>query len=288
MKVSILFNCQHRMLADVLRLVRPDIEVVDTLINGLWNDGQRDAVADALADCDLVLSLPLGPDWGRLASAALRDEGRRVIMLPAFSFAGFHPDTIYVQGEAAAIKGFTDDYHSRIAVAGFLEGYSVARTAGLYNALVMGRAGYFSSFAEERLLLCQSFAAYGIHIEPLLDAWATRGCFMHSVNHPKHWCYADVALALCQHAGLAGDGVAVDAALVNDDLSLGPTHPVLSPLARRLGVAAETHFKPVASVPYPAVPLERFIELEVECFAAVPVVQLEAASGVATLRGAIR
>lgn len=285
MKVGIIFNCQHRMLAEVLRQVRPDIEVKDYDLAGLLADPAfGGAVLEEMAGCDQVLSLQLGESFGRFASSALRGRVRHLTVLPAFTFAGFHPDMIYIESTNGMVEGFTAAYHSRLAVAGFLEGLTPAQTTALYNALVMGRAGYFDVYAQERALLGQLLASFGIDLEPMLGRWAARGCFMHSINHPRHWCYADVALGLCQHAGLAAADAVVDADQISDALGQHASHPVLPPLARRLGVPAEAAFKPAWPHADRAVPLERFVELEFECFAQVAAEDLARATGVAALR----
>lgn len=288
MKVGILFHCQHRMLADVLRMARPDLDVIDYDIGSLAeNAARQEAGIAALAQCDVVLSLHLDHSWGTLATDTLTDVLPRTIILPGFGFAGFHPDTVYVRTSGGYLPGFTHYYHSRIALAGFLDGRTALETAELFNALVMGRAGYLSAFEHERMLVCQSFERFGIDLKPHFDRWMERGCFMHSVDHPKGWCYADVALALLQYAGLVDRRATLDPAGIADGLRFHPTHPVLSPLARRLGVPAENSFKPSHPNEEHAVTLDRFIELEFECFAGASRSDLEAAPGVATLRAVL-
>ena len=288
MRIGILFNCQHRVLADVLRLARPDFEVVEYDIGQLRLDhAARDQALETLAGCDRVLSLYLEPADGPLGSEALHETARRLIILPGFSFGGFHPDTVYVHTAQGFLDGVTDHYHSRIAVAGFLAGRGVGGTVSLYNSLVMGRAGYFTAYGRERMLVCQVFDRFGIDLNPLFERWAGQGCFMHSVNHPKVWCYADVALALCRHAGFVNRDATFDFSAMQDGLAVFATHPILPPLARRLGLPAEHRFKPFAATEDHAVNLERFVELEFERFEHAVRADLEATPGVATLRAVL-
>ena len=274
------------MLAAVLRQVRPDIEVVDYNFGALIQDEASELAAmEVLSGCDTVLSLYMPAEHGRLANDAVRTQMRELIVLPGFSFGGFHPDMIYVDTSEGKLGGFTHHYHSRIALAGFLLGRPADDTVGLYNALVMGRAGYFDAYAQERDLACQEFARFGIDINPLFDAWAGQGCFMHSINHPKPWCYAPVVLEQLRVAGLAGAAARVDPTLIDDDMRCHPTHPVLAPLARRLGIPAETGFKPFHMIEDHSISLQHFIALEYEAFAPVPREELERAAGVATLCG---
>ncbi|MBC7432404.1 MAG: hypothetical protein H7345_10095 [Rubritepida sp.] len=284
MKLGVLFNCQHRMLAETLRLTIPGAEVTDYDIGQLRQDeALRGPALEDLASCDRVLSLYLGAEDGPLGSEAMRETMRGFTILPGFSFGGFHPDTVYIHTAHGYLDGFTHHYHSRLAVAGFLAGRTVRETTQLYNALIMGRAGYFSAFAQERMLVCQVFDQFGIDLNPMFDRWAGGGCFMHSINHPKAWCYVDVAVALARHAGLIGPETTLDPHLVSDELRFHPTHPVLPPLARRLGVPAEARFKPSRPHEHHAVPLERFVELEFERFGHAERHELEGTPGVGSL-----
>ncbi len=275
------------MLAEAVRQTAPGAEVVDYDIGQLrLHESLRAPAHQSLASCDQVLSLYLGAEDGPLASETMYESMRRFTVVPGFSFGGFHPDTIYVHTSQGYLDGFTHHYHSRLALAGYLAGRSVPETARLFNTLVMGRAGYFDAYAQERALVCQVFDRFGIDLNPLFERWAAAGeCFMYSINHPKAWCYADVALTLCRYVGLADADSTVDPALISDDLRFHPTHPVLPPLARRLGVAAEDLFKPTRPYEEHAVQLERFVELEFERFGHVARDELLTAPGVATLCG---
>lgn len=277
------------MLAQTLRLARPDLEVVDYDIGQMRREGHLIAPLIAeLGGCDQVLSLSLGSEDGPLCSEVLHEAVRRLTILPPFAFGGFHPDMIYVHTAQGYLDGFTHHYHSRIALAGFLAGRSVRETAALYNALVMGRGGYFSAFAQERHLICQLFERFSLELAPLFERWTARGRFMHSINHPMPWCYADVALLLLRYAGLVSHDAVVDSAMIPDGLALHPTHPVLPPLAHRLGIEPETHFKPAHPMEVHAVQTEDFVHLEFERFAHAARHELEAAPGVASLRAALQ
>lgn len=287
MKLGILFNCQHFVLSEVARRTLPGTEIIDYDLGPLRHDDAKRQVALAeLATCDQVLALKLGADYGELASDAIRPFMRRLTLLPAFSFGGFHPDMIYVPTPEGYLYGFTHHYHSRIALAGFLSGRSVNETISLYNALVMARAGYFHAYAHEMSLACSLYDPCGIDLRPMFERWARRGCFMHSINHPKSWCNAELCLAMLRYAELLGD-VELDFDSIPDPLLIHPTHPVLPPLASRLGVQAGTGFKPFHPTEDHSVPLERFVELEYDAFMAAGTEPLNAAPGVAGLRGVI-
>jgi hypothetical protein len=81
-------------------------------------------------------------------------------------------------------------YHSRIAIAGFLAGFLVEETMALFNKLVFSRLGYLDAFHQSRLFLINQFKTIGVDLTPYIDAWAARGCFMNSLNHPKFMFFA--------------------------------------------------------------------------------------------------
>jgi hypothetical protein len=110
-----------------------------------------------------------------------------------------------------------------------------------------------------------------------------RGCFMHSLNHPKNWAFADLGLAMCRMAGLVDDHVAIDPDAILDDLARHAAHPVLPPLARRLGLAGSTLFKPGHPTQMNHLSLEDFVEEEYKAFAAASRAELEAVPMVSNL-----
>ncbi len=283
MRIGIMFSCQHRMLADVLRHARPGCEVVSYDVASLGDPAVQGPVAADLVACDHVLSIYTAEAMGPLALAALRARAPALTELPSFSFGGFHPDTVYVPTARGFLDGPTHHYHSRIAIGGYLAGFAPRQTAGLYNALVFGRLGYFQAFLHERIMACQLFAQFDIAIEPLFERWMARGCFMHSVNHPKGWAFADIGLAIGRKAGLLDEAARVDPDAIIDDLALHAAHPLLPPLARRLGLAGDTMFQRGHSGARRPLPMDAFLEAEYEAFAGATRQELEAVPFVSSL-----
>jgi len=270
------------MLAAALRHLIPDCEVEHHDLSMLHDPGNQHAVAEAYGSCDHVISVRAAPEFGPLQDDVLATRVKALHFFPGLVFGGFHPDTVYVPGGHGMLPGLTQHYHSRIAIGGFLAGRDEVATAALYNALVFGRLGYFDAYARERALAGWHFAQDGIAIEPLIDRWRERGCFMHSTNHPMAWAYADVAVAICRRIGLIDATAPADPGEIVDDLAMHSTHPVLPPLAARLGVPAQSQFK----LPGHAgrqVALEEFLAAEFEAFATAPREDLLAVPGVPEL-----
>jgi hypothetical protein len=237
MKIAVLFNCQGRGLTAALQAMLPDASVDYFAQSG---GAERAAVAAALSQYDHVVSIPLGPLAGSLASRKLRGATRHFISLPAIGFSGFHPDQIYVRRGRRNLTTVTGDYHSRIAVAGFLAGLGAPETASLYNRLVFARLGYFDMYESEFVLLAERFSQYGHDATELLAS--LRGwCFMHSVNHPKPRALIGLARLACRAIGATPR--AIDDDSVPDDLRAHPAHPVFEDVAKAAGVAPEGAFR---------------------------------------------
>ncbi len=283
MKIGILFSCQYRLLADAVRAALPHAEVLDFEAGPLLDPSLRQPVVTALRGCDHILAIPTPPEYGALATQEMEGWAASLTLVPSFAFAGFHPDMAYIMTAQGFLDGPTHHYHSRIAMAGYLTGRTVRQTMGLYNALVFGRCGYFEIFAVERRMVVDLYAQFGMAIDPFFDRWMQRGCFMHSVNHPVGWAYADLGLAICRRAGLIGVDVTIDPDLIGDDLLQNAAHPLLPPLARRLGLVGSTSFTPGQPSAIRHLGLEQFLEHEYATFAQASRAELEAVPVMSTV-----
>lgn len=245
MRIGVIYNCQGEGVAAGLRALLPNEEVVDFIANRLpAGEAARQELASVLLTCDAVISSGFAQDWGPLADKSLRPRLKQYHVLPVVAFTGFHPDQIYVRDDAGnPVQGPTGDYHSRIAVAGYLGGLDVAETVELYNKLAFRRLGYFDTFSQQSALLTEFFGKLNIDAIPLLRRWLTGGCFMHAINHPKNNVLLDIARAACARLRLVPARDEVDEALLGDALAKGPTHPVFLDIATAAHVAAEGAFR---------------------------------------------
>jgi hypothetical protein len=279
-KIGVIFNCQHEGIAAGLRALLPHAEVIN-FPAAILPDAIEAERAAALNACDHLVITGMGPQHGRLSSDALQRTGRHVILLPPFAFAGYHPDSCYVFNDGAIVPGVTGDYHSRLAMLGFLAGLSAADTAALYYDLAFARLGYFTRFAEEAAVLAERLSACGLDGPALLRRWTASGCFVHSINHPKIRVLLDYARFVCARIGATPREV--DPATVPDGLASGPTHPVFPAIAARLGIPPEGCFSRGADAfgRHAAMPLEPFVAASFACLDAAREADVLAADGVA-------
>jgi hypothetical protein len=287
MKIGVVFNCQHEGIAASLRALLPQAEVINFPATVLPEPAEV-ARAAVLNACDHLVITGMGPHHGRLSSEALLRTGRHVIMLPPFAFAGYHPDSCYVFSEGAIVPGVTGDYHSRLALLGFLAGLSVADTTELYHDLAFARLGYFSRFAEECVVLTERLAACGMDGPELVRRWTASGCFVHTINHPKIRVLLDYARFVCTRIGVVPRET--DLAMVPDALAAGPAHPVFPGIAARLGIPPEGCFSTGADAlgRHAGMQLTPFVAASFQRFSTIPEADLHAVDGVADGLAALR
>ena len=286
MKIGVLFNCQTLSIAQSLRALLPDHDIVHYRFADVAASPATIAeAADALQACQAVITTTTGARLGAADPAALAKTGVRILKIPHLVFGGYHPDSCYSPDPTRGIVGPTERFHSRIAACAFLGGLDVEDTIALYSKLPFARLGYFDRFAEQRATMIDQWAGYGIDLAPWFARWAASGCFMHSMNHPKIIALHGVAQIVCGKLGLSPREP--DADLPPDPMLTFASHPVYPVLAEFLGVAPEAHFRPPAVAARPASPLDlqTFLTRSFAAFAAAHRATLRGLDGVS---GAMR
>ncbi len=242
MKIGVHFNCQNDGIASSLRALLPGAEVINYHSALDLSEAVQVERAAALNACDHVITSHFDARHGLLSAEALRRSARQCHVLPGFGFGGYQPDMCYVRGDGQTLASCTGEYHSRIAVAGYLAGLSAQDTVALYNRLVFSRLGYFAAYEAQVTLLCSLWAREGVEMEPKLRRWAAQGCFTYSLNHPKMIVLLDIACIACARMGVEPVQSTIDPASLPDRLGRGPMHPVFPEIAAALGIAPEGCF----------------------------------------------
>jgi hypothetical protein len=288
-KIAILSSSQHESLRVALAALLPGAQLASFDVGPAQRDEPaRARIAAALQACDHVVTVPLPSTCGALGTAALREAPPRVHLLPSLQFGGFHPDVVTLRLDHDFIAGPTGHSHSRIAIAGFLAGLPPRETAGLYNRLAFARLGYLNRFGEQRALLIERFAPYGIALEAPFEAWLARGCFMHDVGHPRMRVMLDLARAACTLMGLAPAPVPEEAALP-DPLSAFAIHPVFPDIAAAIGVPPSGAFRPALrpGASPRVMGAEAFVRASHDAYARLPLSVLRRADGVPAAMAAL-
>ena len=245
MKIGILSNCQHLGLANSIRALRPAIQVISFEIVLVALQGREIPTMEALGTCDVVIVDP-SPGCPPTLSEEKLKSGTKVLKIPPVLFSGYHPDTIYISTAIGRLQvpAACGPYQSRLTVASYLLGYSPDETRALFNTFIFGELGYFEEYAKSRALLEKAFRECGLDIGPLFPGWAKRGCFMHSIDHPKIYVLFDIARLACQAMGLEVDPRDGRIEMILDNLMAGhPAMPVYPDIAHATGCDGHTMFK---------------------------------------------
>jgi hypothetical protein len=201
----------------------------------------------------------------------------KIVVVPVIVFSGYHPDLVYVGQGDKRIVGPLGDYHSSIALYGYLANLSVAETRLLFCGEIFEHLGFFDHWDAAKAWLLQESTnstrsgllggPQAFPVDVWFDAWVRRGCFMHSINHPKVSVAADLARGIL--AALKIDGArGSPEAFAYDDLADQPTWPVYPEIAGRHGIPGDYQFKLAAQPNKPVrfLPLEEFIERSFEAY----------------------
>ena len=199
-KIAVLGNCQAAGFAASLRAWMQDATVHVKSEANLSIDGpeKNSAFVDYLAECDVIFlqemfrSKYLSPDLiDKIAGET------RTTLYPRIIHTGFHPDCIYVHKANQYVRTPMGQYNSALGLAGFLEGLSVQRTAGLFNKHSFAKLNYLTSRLKADHLFDKQLAALGYTMAPFADR-----SFMHTINHPKIEVLHSFARQAIDKAGL--------------------------------------------------------------------------------------
>jgi hypothetical protein len=168
----------------------------------------------------------------------------KVVLYPCVEFLAYHPDLVYIHDavERGHFAGPGGHYNSAIALLAWKAGLSVADALRLYRRDIFRRLGYFDFWESSCADLRAEGEAAGVPLGPMLERWIERGCFMHSVNHPKLFVMADVIAHLLGQLGIpAVPGNPIQ--YVRDYLADSIVWPVYPELGESLGVPGDYVFK---------------------------------------------
>ena len=263
--IAVVGNCQSAALARAIRFFVPGSTVqVFTLDELPGRFAGSEAMLAELDKYGLVVAQPYGPDhFPELDGARLKTLRDRVIQFPSVEFSAFHPDCIYVVSHRDGLHFVPSplgDYNSALALLGYNLGLSVDETVGLFNEDVYERAGYFRVWGLSEEVLLGAGRAVGFPIERLYHSWMRRGCFMHSVNHPKLFVIADVAGALLEQGGIPMVCRSVENHLPDQAL-FSSVWPIYPEIGRRMGLEGTYLFKKptVSDEQSPIITLQEFV-----------------------------
>ena len=247
-RIAVMGNCQARGVAQALRVLAPEAQVVLLPMGRLTRDHRSlAAFSAALRGYDHVFVMPFAgffPDGGSMELVSTLPSLR---VFPGIVFPAFHPDAVYVgeigsQASTRLLPSPLHTYHSAIALFGFLRGLDRQRIVALFRSDVFERLGYLDMWPLATAELLAYAASVGFPLEAEFVRWSRRGAFMHTFNHPNLSVLGDVAARLLRESGLTPAELPLDAYLA-DELLKDVVWPVYEPVAARYGVKGSYLFK---------------------------------------------
>ena len=231
MNILIVGNCQSGGFARVFKKMLPN----DTISAFTISNKNLPPILASAVESDIIFSQGIlnRTKTSDQIEEALAKAGN-VHRIPRILFNGYFPDITFIPGLTSRNSASPADYHSAIAIAGYLDGRSPKDTARLYNPFVFASLGYFDAFDIAREVLLKHCMDLGLDMSAKFDSWGANGPFMYAINHPSIRVISDIAFAAAEKAGLAPDRVDPDGIL--DNLKLALNWPIYPGIAKKLGV----------------------------------------------------
>jgi hypothetical protein len=266
-KILIIGNCQVAVVAKLIEAMSADTSTVSIVMESAAFEGMQSGNLDLggyVTECDyIIVQGQYKAVISELASKFPESASKQRI-IPAISYTAYHPDMGYIaRADGSHFSGATGDYHSLLCFWAWQKGYTAQETIALFNSQNFDVLGYFSHKATADKFLTDLGNGMGIDMRPFLRRWAAKGCFMHSLNHPKLYVMADIA----RHV-LSRESIAFAPSIenyVSDDLANHPCWDVFPEIARKFNIEGCYSFKQprhmgTESRPAPILSLTQFVE----------------------------
>ena len=192
-----------------------------------------------------------------LISSSYPESIDRIRIIPNIPFNGFHPDNDYIKSNKNLfINGVLGQYNSLLAAWCWNHDMSVKSTLEAFREEVFDHLGYFSCMQFSRKNLIKIGYACDYPMPEFLMKWFSRGCFMHSLNHPKIFVLEDIANEFLRKEGIKCNS-GIDSYL-HDELGDSVCWPVYPEIGNKYGIRGNYNFKKGGADPA-FIDLEEFI-----------------------------
>ena len=275
-KILILGNCQVRPLHRLMQAMCGDAEItaIELVPESIKRLDERESVLATLISESDVIFFHLHGEGIRVFEKNYPEAVKKVRYIPRITFSAFHPDIDYVEdARHKHVNGPLGTYQSAIAFFGWKNALSVSQTLALFREDVFESLGYFAYGQASRDLLLEEGERTGIPMGGLINKWAARGCWMHSMNHPKLFPLADIARALLERENI--DTLPGVEEFVDDEMNFEVVWPIYPEIAARLGLIGHYAFKrptdsSLRGMPVHMFTLQQFIEESFEAYSKHP------------------
>jgi len=198
-KIVVVGNCQARPIAELLKKLNSNIEVINIAIVHLLKSEQYSEYNDDFESADYIISQLVADNYPCefVRSRSLKEKyGAKVVTIVNLFFLGYTPDLFYIRiPEKGTLKGPLGDYHNKTIVESWINGRSVQETAKLlknieYNthkySLVLSQSLVelesreehsdvkICSYIAKEMFLQRLFFTFNHPTKTLLTAYTTR------------------------------------------------------------------------------------------------------------------
>jgi len=183
-------NCQVKSLAETLNLFVADMAFDHLQVHSLPPGSAEAYLAEqaraANEKYDLFLSFELSSKFFCLSRDTIRDtfRGSEVLFISNLWFDGYFPDIVTLGSTQGRIDGPLAQYHSKIALFGFMAGWSVEETVAAFSEETYAAAGYFENWANAVRRLSASDQTADIRFGEEMAGLVQADLCMFVVNHP--------------------------------------------------------------------------------------------------------
>jgi hypothetical protein len=234
--ITIIANCQSLPLADALALGATGIttEFIDVNFPHLPEMAAKIATLAPRGD-ELVFSVNLSAQFGVLGTEQLRPRlGDGLITFTNIHFSGLHPDITYLGPMGRRTPGYFEDYHSKLALFGFVTGRSIADCVALFNGAAYERIGFFAEFAASASELMRRDDACNVRYAAMFLEQIKQVPGLFTINHPTGPIFMTLANVLARVAGVPFERF--DALFLENPLARNVIWPVYNEIAEHHGL----------------------------------------------------
>lgn len=148
-RILILGNCQTDQLTLILSHMG-GFQAKNIREDALCDRKVQDHSLETFNNCDFIITQPLSSDhFGPFQTEEIKRHAKPIMVIPNIYFSGLQPDLIYVGKMGKRYQSPLGDYHSAIAIAAFLEGYSIEQTKTLFRKeYLFQEAGFFDEWRQ--------------------------------------------------------------------------------------------------------------------------------------------
>lgn len=245
-KFIIIGNCQAVSIATLINAMSSSSSAIAIELTMQNTEGLQTGNFDISAlilDCDYVILQHLESDAFTMRLVELYPLiAPKLRYVPGISYTAFHPDMGYIKkSNGVHLGGPMGEYHSMIAFWCWQEGFSKDQAVSLYCHEIYKFLGYYEYESSSNQFLIQRGEQMAFPIDGMLADWKSKGCFMHSLNHPKLSVLTDIARRILSDENLTFIPD-VETYLV-DNLAEHPCWPVYPEIARLHNLQGNLIFK---------------------------------------------